>query len=137
MNFIECKECDYIDICPSGQRCITLMPNFARTCPCGSSRSMGKIKKTLQTMQAPNYHYIYTKQLEYFVRNKAKLGDLLYTVDERGQTYVHLCVSVGENTAKPLWTKIEVGDLIKIIMNQMSLERKVEWCIDTFIKTII
>ena len=38
MNFIECKKCTFLKICPSGQRCTKLIKNFKRFCSIGMEK---------------------------------------------------------------------------------------------------
>ena len=44
MKVIKCKNCNLLDVCPSGQRMTELVKDFARFCPVGKERKEEKCK---------------------------------------------------------------------------------------------
>lgn len=84
----------------------------------------------------PNMYVINPDQLTEFVRNKAQSGDIVTAYDSRfDRRYYYFCTekNVGKD-ATPYWMVLDEKILLKSMFENMTLEQKVDFLINEYIR---
>lgn len=87
-------------------------------------------------MISPKLYAMRPKDLDDFVHNMAKAGDIATTYDEQTRKrFMYFCTE--ENIGKdvdPHWEMVDEKEIWKYYFNHMSLEEKVDFLIDKYIQ---
>lgn len=84
----------------------------------------------------PKLHAMSPDKLTDFVRNKAQAGDIAYTYDSATErNYIYFCTekNIGKDV-NPVWMMIDEKQMLKNMFKNMTLEEKVDFIIDKYIK---
>jgi len=75
-------------------------------------------------------------ELDDFVHNIAEAGNIAYTYDSRtDEKYVYFCTpdNIGKDI-EPVWMMLDETQLLRSMLENMTLEEKVEFLIDKYIQ---
>lgn len=84
----------------------------------------------------PKVHAMLPNQLSDFVHNRAQVGDIATTYDSTtNKRYVYFCneKNIGKDI-NPVWMMIDEIGMLKCMFENMTLEQKVDFLIDKYIR---
>lgn len=84
----------------------------------------------------PNLHAISLIQLNDFVHNKAQAGDIAIAYDSpTNKKYMYFCTedNIGKDV-RPVWMMVDEKEMLKNMFKNMTLEEKVNFLIEEYIR---